>query len=674
MASNLQRQIRQLEELSRVQQQFVSDVSHELRTPLTTVRMAGDVLHDARGPSTRPRRARPSCCRRSSTGSRRCSVDLLEISRFDAGAAVLDLDEVNLVDVAHRVVDQTRALADQRHTRVVVDAPDHACLAEADVRRVERIVRNLVTNAIDHAETESTTSSSTSPATTGGGDRGPRPRRRPAPGRVGDGVQPVLAGRPGPGADQRRHRARPVDLPRGHPPPRRLAAGVGAAGEGSQFRLTLPRDARGCRCARARSRSSRWTPARRWLRRALLLVAALLMTLLATTACVGVPDTGPVVSADDQVRTQPEADVERRAQRPQEGQSAQEVVTGVPAGDDGVPRAHRRGPAVPGHRRARRLGSVAEGHHVRESRQHHRQQRGQGRPARGALDRQPRELARASGRPATSGSASRSSRRATRSASPPRQRVDRPRRLVPGPLRPASIYYLDPTARILVPEPVFVPTDQVAAALVQRPARRAEPGAEGRGPVVRAAGPDPGLSVPVSEDGVATVTLGGRSGAAHAGGLEADGLPVRVDPAAGRTRHDLQHHHRRPAGDHGGRHVAVQRRARLGVRAVRRAGELVAVPAAGRPARVRGLDHQRPVDGPLGQTQYGVEQVSVSLTAGLAASISGGGTALSLSSVNDQTHPWTRCSAGPPACSRRRGTSPTACGWWTRRPTAPGSA
>ena len=48
MASSLQKQIRQLEELSRVQRRFVSDVSHELRTPLTTVRMAGDVLHDAR--------------------------------------------------------------------------------------------------------------------------------------------------------------------------------------------------------------------------------------------------------------------------------------------------------------------------------------------------------------------------------------------------------------------------------------------------------------------------------------------------------------------------------------------------------------------------------------------------------------------------------------------------
>lgn len=48
MASSLQRQIGQLEELSRVQQQFVSDVSHELRTPITTVRMAADVLYETK--------------------------------------------------------------------------------------------------------------------------------------------------------------------------------------------------------------------------------------------------------------------------------------------------------------------------------------------------------------------------------------------------------------------------------------------------------------------------------------------------------------------------------------------------------------------------------------------------------------------------------------------------
>jgi two-component system sensor histidine kinase MtrB len=152
MASNLQRQIRQLEELSRVQQQFVSDVSHELRTPLTTVRMASDVLHDARR-SFDPATSRAAELLQTELDRfETLLVDLLEISRFDAGAAVLELEEVNLVDVARRVVDQTSMLADQRHTRVVVEAPEHPCLAEADVRRVERIVRNLVTNAIDHAQ------------------------------------------------------------------------------------------------------------------------------------------------------------------------------------------------------------------------------------------------------------------------------------------------------------------------------------------------------------------------------------------------------------------------------------------------------------------------------------------------------------------------------------------
>ena len=108
MATNLQRQIRQLEELSRVQRRFVSDVSHELRTPLTTVRMAGDVLHDAREEFD-PATARAAELLQTELDRfETLLADLLEISRFDAGAAVLELDDVNLVDVAHRVVEATR--------------------------------------------------------------------------------------------------------------------------------------------------------------------------------------------------------------------------------------------------------------------------------------------------------------------------------------------------------------------------------------------------------------------------------------------------------------------------------------------------------------------------------------------------------------------------------------
>lgn len=152
MASALQEQIRQLEELSRLQRRFVSDVSHELRTPLTTVRMASDVIHDAR-PMLDPVSSRAAELLQTELDRfENLLIDLLEISRFDAGAAVLDLGDVDLVEVVRRVVDMTAAMATQRGTEVTVHTTGATCMAEADVRRVERIVRNLVTNAIDHAE------------------------------------------------------------------------------------------------------------------------------------------------------------------------------------------------------------------------------------------------------------------------------------------------------------------------------------------------------------------------------------------------------------------------------------------------------------------------------------------------------------------------------------------
>ena len=157
MATNLQRQIRQLEELSWVQRRFVSDVSHELRTPLTTVRMASDVIHDARDDFDTTTARSAELLEVELDRFENLLVDLLEISRFDAGAAALVPEDADLVALVGRVVDAAQPLADQRGVRMVVDAPSTPVRAEVDVRRVERVVRNLVTNAIDHAQVDDPT-------------------------------------------------------------------------------------------------------------------------------------------------------------------------------------------------------------------------------------------------------------------------------------------------------------------------------------------------------------------------------------------------------------------------------------------------------------------------------------------------------------------------------------
>jgi two-component system sensor histidine kinase MtrB len=152
MADSLQRQIRRLEELSRIQRRFVSDVSHELRTPLTTVRMAADVLHEARADFD-PASARSAELLQTQLDRFESLLgDLLEISRHDAGAASLEADALDVRDLVRRVVDATEPLAVRRGSVVTVHMPDEPCICEADGRRVERILRNLLVNAAEHGE------------------------------------------------------------------------------------------------------------------------------------------------------------------------------------------------------------------------------------------------------------------------------------------------------------------------------------------------------------------------------------------------------------------------------------------------------------------------------------------------------------------------------------------
>ncbi len=152
MATSLQRQIRQLEELSRVQRRFVSDVSHELRTPITTVRMAADVLHEART-EFQPGVARSAELLQAELDRFEALLaDLLEISRFDAKAAALDLEDVDLRDLTQRVVEAAQPLATRKGSRIELVLPPQPAVAGVDPRRIERVLRNLVINAVEYGE------------------------------------------------------------------------------------------------------------------------------------------------------------------------------------------------------------------------------------------------------------------------------------------------------------------------------------------------------------------------------------------------------------------------------------------------------------------------------------------------------------------------------------------
>ena len=152
MAAAMQNQITRLAALSRVQQRFVSDVSHELRTPLTTIRLAGDVLYDQRA-------AFPPATARTAellhTQIERFELllaDLLEMSRYDAGAVDMETEPTNLVRLVEDAIESVASLAESKGSDLRLVAPGGYFEAEVDARRIRRILQNLLGNAIDHGE------------------------------------------------------------------------------------------------------------------------------------------------------------------------------------------------------------------------------------------------------------------------------------------------------------------------------------------------------------------------------------------------------------------------------------------------------------------------------------------------------------------------------------------
>ncbi|WP_228989640.1 HAMP domain-containing sensor histidine kinase [Streptomyces sp. DH8] len=123
---------------------FVADVSHELRTPLAAMTMVATVLEEDadRLPADAARAARTVGAETARLS--RLVEDLMEISRFDAGAVRLNASETDLADTVRASL-ALRGWTD----RVTLRLPE-GVRAVVDRRRIDVIVANLVGNALKH--------------------------------------------------------------------------------------------------------------------------------------------------------------------------------------------------------------------------------------------------------------------------------------------------------------------------------------------------------------------------------------------------------------------------------------------------------------------------------------------------------------------------------------------
>ena len=124
---------------------FASDVSHELRSPLTTLHSAVQVMQNRRHElSARSARALDLLADEVDRFERLVE-DLLEISRYDAGVARMELEPVDIMALLKGL------LAEADQAAPVDVTADINTVILADRRRLEQAVRNVVRNAVVHA-------------------------------------------------------------------------------------------------------------------------------------------------------------------------------------------------------------------------------------------------------------------------------------------------------------------------------------------------------------------------------------------------------------------------------------------------------------------------------------------------------------------------------------------
>ncbi|MFJ9103084.1 sensor histidine kinase [Streptomyces sp. NPDC102405] len=145
-AAALETSVAELREMEARARRFAADVSHELRTPLAAMSAVTDVLDEDAARLDPDTATAVRLISEETVKLARLVDDLMEISRFDAGAAVLHLDEIDLAESIRRTL-AARGWTDTVATDL---PPPHAVRGRVDPRRLDVVVANLVGNALKH--------------------------------------------------------------------------------------------------------------------------------------------------------------------------------------------------------------------------------------------------------------------------------------------------------------------------------------------------------------------------------------------------------------------------------------------------------------------------------------------------------------------------------------------
>jgi signal transduction histidine kinase len=139
----------QLARLDRARKQFIANASHELRTPIFSLGGFLELLADE-DLDEETRRAFLAQIRGQVDRMRNLAVELLDLSRLEAGALELRPEPTDVGQLAREIAAEFTPAAAQHDSEVTLDLRPEPIELECDPERVAQVLRILLDNALRH--------------------------------------------------------------------------------------------------------------------------------------------------------------------------------------------------------------------------------------------------------------------------------------------------------------------------------------------------------------------------------------------------------------------------------------------------------------------------------------------------------------------------------------------
>ncbi|HEY8744885.1 MAG TPA: ATP-binding protein [Chloroflexota bacterium] len=143
------RNMTRLRELEELRSTFLSMTSHELQTPVAIIKAYAETLQRKFGDGDPLLQEALEAIDAETDRLSRLINNLLRVSRLEADSLPVRLVEVELPELAYRVVKRLEARS-ERH-RFIVDFPRTFPTIQADPERIEEVLTNLVDNALKYS-------------------------------------------------------------------------------------------------------------------------------------------------------------------------------------------------------------------------------------------------------------------------------------------------------------------------------------------------------------------------------------------------------------------------------------------------------------------------------------------------------------------------------------------